>query len=230
MEIIALRFPHITDQIFELINNKSVTKCREVEKTWRRFIDEDDLPWKRILRKYPVETGQTPLHIAAMTGQLHKCEVLFYKNIYLHEDIQGITALHLSASYGHLKICELLMKGVREKLPKDQHGSTPLHEAAKRGYMKICELFMKNLEDKNPVNRVGQTPLHLAGENRHIMTCKIIIDNLEDNEDKICQCCTKKYKYHPNKKDVCHFIPNQIQNCFAYMPNFEKLAKRFKIG
>ena len=122
------------------------------------------------------------------------------------------------------------MKGVREKLPKDQRGSTPLHEAAKRGYMKICELFMKNLEDKNPVDRAGQTPLHLAGENRHIMTCKIIIDNLEDNEDKICQCCTKKYKYHPNKKDVCHFIPNQIQNCFAYMPNYEKLAKRFKIG
>ena len=87
--------------------------------------------------------------IAAMTGQLHKCEVLFFKNIYLHEDIQGVTALHLSASYGHLKICELLMKGVREKLPKHQRGSTPLHEAAKRGYMKICELFMKNLEDKN---------------------------------------------------------------------------------
>ena len=227
MEIIALRFPHITDQIFELINNKSVTKCREVEKTWLSFIDEADLPWKRILKKYPGETGQTPLHIAAMTGQLRKCEVFFYRS--LHQDIQGVTALHLSASYGHLKICELLMKGVKEKLPKDQRGSTPLHEAAKRGYMKICELFMKNLEDINPVDRFGQTPLHLAGENRHIMTCKIIIDNLENNSDKICQWCTNQYKNH-SREDICHFIPNQIQNCFAYMPNFANVAKRFKIG
>ena len=225
MEIIALRFPHITDQIFELINNKSITKCREVEKTWLRFIDEDDLPWKRILRKYPVEMGQTPLHIAAMTGQLQKCQVFFKRN--LHQDIQGITALHLSATYGHLKISELLMKGVREKLPKDQRGSTPLHEAARRGYMKICELFMTNLEDKNPVDRVGETPLHLAGKNGHMMTCKIIIDNLEDNTDKICQCCTNQYKYN-SREGVCHFIPNQIQNCFAYISNFENMSKRFK--
>ena len=76
MEVLPLRFPHIADQIFEILNNKSLAKCREVHKNWLRFIDDADFPWSRILKKYPTENGQTALHIAAKTGQLHKCKLL----------------------------------------------------------------------------------------------------------------------------------------------------------
>jgi len=38
------RFPHIATQIFEQLDNKSLTNCREVSKSWQKFIDDNHLP------------------------------------------------------------------------------------------------------------------------------------------------------------------------------------------
>ena len=121
MELVSLRFPHITDQIFEILNNRSLTKCRKVHKTWLRFIDDANYPWSRILKKHPMEMGQTPFHIAAKTGQLRMWELFLNEKdkINLPKDDYGITPLHLSARYGHLKTCKLLMKDAKDKFPQD---------------------------------------------------------------------------------------------------------------
>ena len=47
MEVVLLRFPHIGYQIFEQLDNPFFTICREVSKSWEKFIDNDKLPWIR---------------------------------------------------------------------------------------------------------------------------------------------------------------------------------------
>ena len=77
MEDFFERFPHIIEKIFETLDDKSLTTCREVSKTWQKFIDERNLSWIRII-KIPtiLKRGNTYLHIAAQTGQTELLEMI----------------------------------------------------------------------------------------------------------------------------------------------------------
>ena len=48
MEEVFLRFPHIGIQFFEKLDDSNLAKCREVSKSWKNFIDSEELPRKRI--------------------------------------------------------------------------------------------------------------------------------------------------------------------------------------
>ena len=70
MEDVIERFPHIAKQVFEQMDNKCLTNCREVSKSWMNFIDERSFSWIRIL-SFPkvLRNGDTYLYLAARTGQ-----------------------------------------------------------------------------------------------------------------------------------------------------------------
>ena len=95
MEDIILIFPHIAKQIFEKLDNKDLTNCRLVVKSWKNFIDEQNLPWTRIviqkycgcIGKYFGEFQQTPLHLAAKHGQFETFKMLCKD----YEDINPMT-------------------------------------------------------------------------------------------------------------------------------------------
>ena len=68
MEEIFLRFPHIGEQIFEGIDDRTITKCREVTKSWNTFLsfhiinmytDLSKSMIKQILNECPEETAQS---------------------------------------------------------------------------------------------------------------------------------------------------------------------------
>ena len=40
MEELITRFAHIAEQIFPQLDNKSLANCREVAKSWQKFIDD----------------------------------------------------------------------------------------------------------------------------------------------------------------------------------------------
>ena len=42
-------FPHIAAQIFQQLDDISLTNCREVVNTWKQFIDNRNLSWMRII-------------------------------------------------------------------------------------------------------------------------------------------------------------------------------------
>ena len=48
MEEVLLRFHHIGERIFELIDDKNLMKCKNVSKTWRQNIPEES--WIRIIK------------------------------------------------------------------------------------------------------------------------------------------------------------------------------------
>ena len=79
MEDLIIRFPFVAQEIYEKLDNKSLTKCREVSKLWKDFIDERNYPWIRIVKipTNPNMDGNTFLHLSAKTGQIEIFETLF---------------------------------------------------------------------------------------------------------------------------------------------------------
>ena len=115
MEDMFWRFPHIGDQILKKLSNKSIVNSKKLARTWNCFIKNAKFYQKRIrfvtfqkkrrLRfemslKKSNKHGQTPLHQAAMYGQLSKCkeiiDIVENKN---PKDKEGLTPLHLAAEY-----------------------------------------------------------------------------------------------------------------------------------
>ena len=52
MENILTLFPHVGENIFKNLNNKELVRCREVNKTWKDFIDNNRLIWTRIIQAH----------------------------------------------------------------------------------------------------------------------------------------------------------------------------------
>ena len=105
MEEVFLRFPHLAESFFDKLDNQNLSKCLEVGRSWKSFIDSAYLMWIRIKRKYPLQNEDkarfttikncgnyktqhyctTDLHLAALTGQTEIFKILFeeqfrYKN------------------------------------------------------------------------------------------------------------------------------------------------------
>ena len=48
------RFPHLGVEIFNNLDNKNLTKCKEVSRYQRKFLEEKKLLWTRMIEKYNV--------------------------------------------------------------------------------------------------------------------------------------------------------------------------------
>ena len=95
MDEVFSRFPHLGRNILDLLDNFDQSKCREASRTWKDFIDYEEIVFQRILKISFVELD--PLITAAWFGQLtvyqKRCANLENKN----PDWGGMTALHFAA-------------------------------------------------------------------------------------------------------------------------------------
>ena len=151
--------------------------------------------------------GNTPLHVAAASGQLAIFEYIFRKARTIKEqcpqNIEGITPFHMAALNGHItRLLEFLADPMhssrlfilanygsltnyitiaeRQEIvnPKDEKdGTTPLHLAAESGQLAIFEYIFQKIEVKCPETNEGITPFHLAAKNGHFAICELIITN-----------------------------------------------------
>ena len=49
------RFPNLRLEIFNNLDNQNLTKCKEVSRSHRRFLEDEKLLWTRRLTKYYVD-------------------------------------------------------------------------------------------------------------------------------------------------------------------------------
>ena len=54
---VIVRFPGIAERIFNQLENSSIANCRKVDESWRNFIDDQKLPWIRMIQKYVSSTS-----------------------------------------------------------------------------------------------------------------------------------------------------------------------------
>jgi len=112
MRDLILRFPHVAEQIFQQLDNEGLAKSREVEKLWKKFIDERNYPWLRIVNIPTIlQDRDTYMHLAAQYGQTDMFEIILdeeeNKNAKNHD---GETPFLVACSKGHLNIALMLLK------------------------------------------------------------------------------------------------------------------------
>ena len=195
MDDIIFRFPHLAEQIFSELDNKSLAKCRETSGSWQDVINGERSYKQRIkkmmkkkARKHYYQRiikGFTPLHLAAITGQTQMVMDLINRenDINPSEKFIGITPLNLAAKFGFASVCHRIIKNIKvENInPKDKSGRTPLHLAAISGLVSVCKLIVDNIVEKNPKDFWENTPLHHAAKLGQVDVCKYIMGKVQDN-------------------------------------------------
>jgi ankyrin repeat protein len=88
--------------------------------------------------------GQTPIHLAAMTDDIHTLQLLSGSSVQIDiniGDIDGCTALHRAVENGALRVAEwLLARGARTSI-EDYTTATPFQRAAKMRNFDMMKLL-----------------------------------------------------------------------------------------
>ena len=186
MEEVFSRFSHLSEEIFELLDNDDIITCMKVSKVWKIYLNSQKLVQ---VRRIKATVGQ--FHVVGkawdevfntattetMKG-LALCVTQFYKKDPAKTYYAGLTPLHITAGTGQLKLYQIIQEKANEKQPKDSSGAVPFYYAAQNGHLKVYEVIAKNEENKNSSTSDGWTPLHGAAVNGHVEICKLLIQNL----------------------------------------------------
>lgn len=112
-------------------------------------------------------TGDTPLHLAARTGNFEAVKLLIDSNANIDcmNSVNANTALHEAAKNGHIQIVQYLVDRGAKLDIKNQLGNTALMVATLQGNLEIVSLLCNKMrpEDMNIVNETGFSALHIAG-------------------------------------------------------------------
>ena len=209
MEEIVLRFPHLSDRMFNLLDNENLNKSRKVDKYWNIYIAEQkfyniriikailercqqDWILKRFQQVGPAWNTLFANSTTSMITDLLEAVQLFYLEQKMSHKMttctifyslnvpKGITPLHIAAYSGNLDLLKTIFEKNQEYLV-DGWGCTPLHYAAHNGHSEMCEYIMQTFENRNDGNKSDQTPLHEAAYHGHTNTFEILMKNSVDN-------------------------------------------------
>ena len=68
--------PHISDYIFQGLDQRHLSKCRLVSTVWKVFVDYQTSLWNKVSKNTANQRGWTPLHEAAGAGYLNVCRLI----------------------------------------------------------------------------------------------------------------------------------------------------------
>ena len=188
MEEVFLRFPHLGQKIFDQLDQASLKICTEVNQSWRKFIEDEKIHFKTLIRSYTYCSNEN-LKQVLQTNSLKTLA----NDVFL---VFNIVSDYISCSVGasiDRNPYGLTLNYFKVELTEDYIGSeddherlfTPLHSAATIGHLPICKLIIEFAMDKNPRSRNEVTPLHIAAANGHFEICELIMDKVEDKNPKI---------------------------------------------
>ena len=185
---VFLRLPELAEQIFEILNNRSITNCRMVNLLWLGTIDNIKGPSIRIINKH-VELSeeykrtkgdrQNPFIFfrALMLKKKKKViEEILRKSHEKNPNIMGkLTPLHFAASKGNF-FTAVLMKTIGvERNPRDLLQWTPFIHAAEGGHLSACKMLISLNADVECRTNLEETALHHASYQGHYEICELII-------------------------------------------------------
>lgn len=111
------------------------------------------------------EYGRTPLHYAALNGDIERVHQLLRSGANSNsQDDDGWTPLHFASQECHKPIVEALLQGGADPNISDIHGNGPLWTAIMRakGETEVIELLLRSEADPRHTNRYGRSPYDMA--------------------------------------------------------------------
>ena len=164
-----LRFPRLIESIIKELDNKSLSKCREIDRSLCEIIDQQKFFWLRRIQMYPecivrfynlwkLTIERTPLEIL-------KRLALVASNIFQFgsRDHMQFSPHQIALSDKNLSLYQYICGKTGEINPMFQ-----LHTAASVGNFEITRFIIENVQNKNPRLPVGLTPLHMAAKQGHL--------------------------------------------------------------
>ena len=96
-------FPHITEQIFKIMDDKSLKNCRKVTKSWQISIDNRNILWEKIAKK---NGGTKTFQLACEIGHFKIANMLIQKAKEFKIDVnakgeEGVTPFQSTCDKGH---------------------------------------------------------------------------------------------------------------------------------
>ena len=141
MEEILIRFPHLGQKIFDLLESKSLTRCTEVSMGWRNFIMNENNPSLRMIQDYTNCSKATLKKIL----QHRELEELRYE-VHIIYKICNFEEPIYQAAKGYLDVFKLITDNMKDKNPRrDVDGKTPLHFATISGHLEVCQFIIEHI-------------------------------------------------------------------------------------
>ncbi|KRZ57159.1 Ankyrin-2 [Trichinella nativa] len=123
-----------------------------------------------------LQSGFTPLHIAAHYGNENMAKLLLEKGANVNFLARhNITPLHVASKWGRANLVSLLLAhgAVIDCRTKDL--LTPLHCAARSGHEQIVDLLLEKGAPISAKSKNGLAPLHNAAQGDHADTARILL-------------------------------------------------------
>ena len=193
-----MRFSHLSEKILDSLNNKDLTKCRKVAKSWQSYLDK-----QKILHVRMIETKISKIHEVgnewkwffetANTEAIKDLRQVVDSNYHdgldpkIKSNLVGNTPRIMFAWEGYLNYFKMITKKTKNVNPRrdgNGNGITPFHFAAAKGHFEVCKYIIENITNKNPAADDGITPLHTAAKKGHLDITQLILDQVENKNPK----------------------------------------------
>ena len=142
MEEIFLRFSHLSEKIFKLLDNRNLEKCMEVSRIWsshlkvQKFVQIRTI--KTIVKHFDdVEEIWNDVFMNNSTEIIIELQLAvqeFYKEFKHNPEIlnsnHGLSPIHIAAGVSNINLMKRLQEKTTDKYPKNGDGYT--HDLARR--------------------------------------------------------------------------------------------------
>ena len=163
IENIFAKFPILSEEIFGLLDYKTLAICKEVDRNWFETLNNQRIYWIQMIHKSTSENFRKDWMLTVNKvplESLKKLAELAWK--YSHKNESPL--LQIVAQHGETDLFKFVVGKIGYKHSKLRHldDNTPLHIAADKGHLDICKFIIDQVDDKNPQNKKGSTPFHNA--------------------------------------------------------------------
>ena len=198
MEAILLRFPHLGYQIFDQLDNTVLTICREVNNSWNSFIDNEKLPWIRMIVQH-IKPLASPWKKFLRKSNYESLVEIALSVLQYYKEFncvpENTVPLHFAAMTGKTEIikrliqegsqfnkirgagiCEEAWQVTSREISDYYEGGVRPKLLSQHKKKKKFELEKTNWIPEMEIDSFQCTPLHYAARNGHLTAYQVIME------------------------------------------------------
>ena len=238
IENMRLRFPHLFEGVFVLLNQNDLAKCREVDRFLQESLDEK-FWWIRKIQfhleeiqcqlknSYPEFTNDWRLIVTKTSldslKKFHVCLVRFLDNVnYMNMNSQYLSPIIVLAIFGDVNLFREITVLLKNVYPKPQTGSCLLHIVALYGNLDTFKAIVEKSEEENAVSqncRSLQVPVaSIAAASGRLELFQYMLQKFEGLYENICNYSELSPLHLAAKNghlEVCKFIIENVSNIYT---------------